>query len=74
MLQGRNYTYETKCRRCGQFEEWHVGTPEELSFDEFLTYMSEKIMFPISMKCKCSARITVQDIISFTDDYSESEK
>ena len=65
-----DFTYETKCRRCGNISDNYVSNSEQMNFSDFTTGMSEKSTFPISKQCKCSnGRMMFHDVISYSPVY-----
>ena len=59
------YEYETKCRRCGRFEEWHFSTSDQTTKLQFFTAVSDYIVNPRQYFCKGCMKDTIQDVVSY---------
>lgn len=60
-----SYTYETKCKRCGNLNEWYAGKKEDFERSAFLSYIFEKSKYPQHSDCKKCEKKTFQDVVSF---------
>lgn len=61
------WVYETKCRRCGKFEEWTFSTRTNIVWTKFAEAMTDHIQHPRLLMCEQCNGHTIQDIISYTD-------
>ena len=61
------YSYETKCRRCGSFQEWDTCKIGEVKWETFLLAIEGKMQFPELAMCEHCKKKTVQDVVSYTD-------
>ena len=43
MEANENYTYETKCRRCGRLNDWFYQTKKHASIEEFVRFKVYKL-------------------------------
>jgi hypothetical protein len=64
-----SYAYETKCRRCGQINEFHYPA-SGIDEVQFFNIMNKYIQAPQSYSCTLCKKATVQDVVS----YSTSEE
>lgn len=64
-MEKDNYEYETKCRRCGNFQEWYFAKKDNLKLIDFLTAMSDYAVNPRLQKCSTCDKRTIQDLISY---------
>ena len=70
-----NWTYETKCRRCGRVHEWFVAELSEMSYKEYLSLIFTKFETPSGYNCQCKKSVaTVHDIISYNYDLTVKDK
>jgi hypothetical protein len=64
------YTYETKCRRCGDIEIWSVRDEDyswPLNFKKtFQRDMNKLIKEPKQHYCETCRKSTVHDLVSYT--------
>jgi len=58
--------YETKCRRCGQLEEWSFGQRSQIEWFEFSKAMIDYIQYPRARPCKKCKKDTVQDVVYYS--------
>ena len=63
--QKENLEYETKCRRCGTFNEWYFSDREKISLFDFHQAMGSYIESPRICKCERCKKHTVQDVVSY---------
>ena len=62
-------SYETKCRKCNQINEWFVAKRWDLTYKIFEKEMSRLMLEPVVAECDCTTRDkTIQDIVSFIND------
>lgn len=63
-MKEENYTYETKCRRCGHITEWYGMARDQHQHqpDDYKRYMYEKMNSPSLYECKKCEKQTVQDV------------
>ncbi len=61
-----NYTYETKCRRCGAFHEWYIGPKDKIKFSDFFTLVNDYLDHPRLKDCETCKKPTIQDVVSYT--------
>lgn len=61
------YTYETKCRRCGELYEWTDIKKSLVKWNDFAEVMSDYIQSPRLMYCKKCLKATIQDIVSYNE-------
>ena len=60
--------YETKCRRCGEFETWYFSTVAQTTWLTFVTKAIPSIKDnPTQNYCEKCKKKTIQDIVSYTD-------
>lgn len=65
-----DFTYEMKCRRCGNLSEIWVSNSAQMKFSDFVIAMNEKATFPHSHQCKCSnGRMLFHDVVSYSPVY-----
>jgi hypothetical protein len=61
------YTYECKCRKCGEQTESFVGDASQFSLEDFRRYAYEKCTYPEVTFCKKCLQLTVKDVIAFRE-------
>ena len=59
-------TYETKCRRCGNFEDWFFAEKTKENYNYFIIAITDYIQNPRSYRCKICDKHTVQDVVSYS--------
>jgi len=62
----RYYNYENKCRRCGLLTNWHFSAVENISYNDFLVAINDKIKCPRAHWCNNCKKQTVQDVVSYS--------
>lgn len=63
---GKHWEYETKCRRCGKLETWHLADKDSISDKQFFIAIQDYIEHPRIYECKnCKIR-TIQDVTSYS--------
>lgn len=70
-MEDRNYTYETKCRRCGSINKWWFSERKRFDYSDFLIAMDSKIQSPRVYHCKICKKETVQDVVSYSSRIEE---
>lgn len=68
-----NYTYETKCRRCGGFHDWYYMPTDRMPWVQFAQAMDEFIQNPRLLDCGPCEKQTVQDVVAYTEPFVEEE-
>lgn len=68
MSNDKYLNYETKCRRCGELEEYSLGTKNDWNdFSDYSRYIHEILLKrPQCNYCNNCDKNTVQDVVSFT--------
>jgi DNA-directed RNA polymerase subunit RPC12/RpoP len=60
------FTYETRCRRCGSLKEWFFARQGDIEWVTFATAMTDFITHPRLYFCGDCKKETVQDVVSYT--------
>lgn len=63
---GKELTYESKCRRCLNINEWYFSTLDVFTWQEFHIAMEDHVKHPRQFHCRNCKKQTVQDIVSYT--------
>lgn len=61
------YTYETKCRRCGELTEWAFQKVTKDSIHDWIKWKIAKSEFPSEYQCETCQKKTLQDVVSFSE-------
>ena len=65
-----SYTYDTKCRVCGDVKSIFFAHLIHTKPETFFAYMTEKARAPIPDECSCqkdNSKLTLHDLVSFTN-------
>lgn len=60
-----NYSFETKCRRCGSITAWHLGEEAQWDRTSVLEWGNGQMCKPIVCTCKTCNKETIQDLVYF---------
>jgi hypothetical protein len=69
--EGKNYNYETKCRRCGKLTKWRFSILDKITWGQFAEAMQDYIEHPRQNKCNTCEKQTVQDVVSYSPVFRE---
>jgi hypothetical protein len=67
-MNEEQYSFETKCRRCGHVSEWYAGEKKVLPYKDFERIISDFLNTPTVRDCDKCAKSTVQDLIAYSED------
>lgn len=71
-MSDKDLEYETKCRRCGNVTRWNFSDRKYTCYTDFNRWAHEHSSFPFISHCDKCLMNTVQDLVSFSDDKTES--
>lgn len=76
MAKTDEFNYETKCRRCDNFQDWFHTYRTRLEWIEFANTMMDFTKEPRLLYCQICNKDTVQDVVSYTSirDIQNDEK
>jgi rRNA maturation protein Nop10 len=64
-MSDRYYNYETKCRRCGNLQQWNGLPAERFEYKSFQEMMYSQVQEPRQYRCDKCDRYTVQDVCAY---------
>lgn len=67
MTNIKEYTWETKCRKCSKIKEWFFSGADAFEYKDFQLAMQDHIASPRSMYCDVCLKETVQDVVSYSN-------
>lgn len=67
------FTYETKCRICGEITEWAFPGYETFDKNSQIEWQITKLNYPTEGHCEKCDRMTVQDLVAFNRDRKEKK-
>lgn len=59
------FTYESKCRRCGNITEWAFPGYETFEKRIQIEWQVEKMNYPSEGRCDKCEKHTIQDVVAF---------
>lgn len=59
------YTYETKCRRCGNMSDWVMDTHDAYNDSEFIEFIHQISQYIRTYYCEECHGDTIQDVVSY---------
>lgn len=60
-----HYTYELKCRRCGNLIEFYIGEKAQLDQLNYPRWKAEKQSFASEAACEKCEKPTLHDVVAF---------
>lgn len=65
MKTDRYWTYETKCRKCGNVLNYNWGERTRVNWTQFAAEVNDCLNIPRQHFCEVCLHVTVHDIISY---------
>lgn len=66
-MEGANWEFETRCKRCLKLNKWHHSGKKEIPFEQFAKDMYYRATTPIQSFCPHCEKPAIQELISYTD-------
>jgi hypothetical protein len=62
--KNENYSYESKCRRCGHITEFYFAGPDMITHEHFMVAILDYVANPRFRHCESCSKETVQEVVS----------